>query len=311
MSFLTGIEIRKQIDANVIFVKSLDNAFPFLPKEQVTEDSIDLRLFPTALRIKYGTKQIDFLHDDLKEHYEEVTISPTDGYLIRPGEILFGQTLEVITFPDKYVGLVFSRATFAQMGIMVTCGSPKFAVGISWAFPLQLTNCGNVPVKVYPYTVVAQLMISEMSGTGVGYPVSGRFYQQYLPTAPEINNRDKTFLKEMTKESEQRIKHIEDKIADVKKLAEEQKDQEIIRENQRLRNKPKIKRWIYVIKTSLGLAAGGFIALAVNLFTNANAAGQVIDTNTRMLIIFAIVLGLISGGFAVYINPNINDDERN
>lgn len=318
MSFLTGIEIRKEIEGGNILVESLDNSFPFDHKKQVTEDSIDLRLFPKGLKFVTGTKEIDFLHDDLKRHYENVTISPIKGFMLKPNEILFGQTLEAITFPDYYVGQMFTRATFAQLGIMVTCGAPKFAAGISWAFPLQITNCGSVAIRIYPYTVIAQLMISKMIGEPVGYPKDGRFQKQFVPTPPSINDRERNFLKGLTADSLKRIEHIESKIAEVKRNADDLRAQEVQkREEEKLRElenlnkaqkKTKHRLSIRLLKIFLGIISAIFGGYAVNLLPTKD--GEINDTKTWILFGCVSLIAIIAAAFALFLNPNKSEDER-
>lgn len=206
MSFLTGIEIKKLISNNKILINSLDPRYAFDPNQQVTEDAIDLRLSPFALKYKKGVTTIDYINDDLPSLFESIALPIDKGYPIRPRQVIFTQTLEAITFPEDLVGFVVTRSTFARLGLMINCGAPKFAIGISWAFPLQLVNCGSIPIVMYPYTVVAQLMVSTVEGPPVGY--QGRYQNCFSPLPPVILERERKFLQDISADSAKRTFHI-------------------------------------------------------------------------------------------------------
>lgn len=191
MAFLTGIELRRRIAAGSLEIHSLDPQQPFNPDSQVTEDSIDLRLAPIGLTLKAGIESLDYLSDNLDYAYDVVEIR-ANGMDLQPMQPFLTQTLEAICFPDELVGLVVTRSTFARLGIMANCLAPKFAAGIRWAFPLQLVNLNSVPVRIYPYAPVAQLMVAETSGESVGY--RGKYQDAYAPTAPRIGDRERESL---------------------------------------------------------------------------------------------------------------------
>jgi hypothetical protein len=89
---------------------------------------------------------------------------------------------------------------------MANCQAPKFAAGISWAFPLQLVNLNSIPVRIYPYAPVAQLMISDMVGEPIGY--KGRFQNSFVPMPPSVGDRERKSLTELNPEAVNRTFHI-------------------------------------------------------------------------------------------------------
>jgi deoxycytidine triphosphate deaminase len=207
MCFLNGNSIRAAVESGRVVFDSLVEEVPFNPVGQITEDAVDLRLHPRALKFREGVVEVDFLHDDMRKIFAEVVLSPNKGYLLKPGDIIFGQTLEMIKFPDDLVGLIFTRATFAQLGLRVTCDSPKFAVGHNWAFSMQLSNCGPVAIRLYPFSAVAQLMIARID-PGLTYPRSGKLYGRTLPQPPQFNEREKQHLMGINPDILRRIEHL-------------------------------------------------------------------------------------------------------
>lgn len=190
-----------------MIIQSLVEEVAFNATNQVTEDCVDLRLHPQALKYKEAVKEVDYMRDNMSDLFDEVVISPNNGYLLRPGDILFGQTLEMITFPDNLIGWIFTRATFAQLGVMITCESPKFAVGHNWAFSLQVSNCGPVPIRLYPFSAIAQMMVARIDA-GLKYPKSGKLYGRTLPRVPQFNEREKMHLQGISPDVIKRIEHL-------------------------------------------------------------------------------------------------------
>jgi deoxycytidine triphosphate deaminase len=214
MSFLSGIAIRKQILEERITITSLDPKYPFEPDQQTTEDAIDLRLSPFALKYRADVQQVDYLKDDLSSLFESITLSSDEGFELRSGDTIFSQTLEAISLPDDLIGLV------------VTLGAPKFPPGMSWAFPLQITNQSPVSVVLYPYSIIAQLLVSSVHGPAVGY--QGRYQYTYTPSAPVFNDRERKFMKDLTLDVRTRTLHI------LKKEVEQQREH-ILRDAKRNR----------------------------------------------------------------------------
>ncbi|MEV4655046.1 hypothetical protein [Micromonospora sp. NPDC049301] len=188
MGFLTGIEIRRRISIGDLKIHSLDPDEPFSVDNQVTEDAVDLRLAPAGLVLRQDVESIDYVNDDLDKLYDIIEI-PATGYVLPPHEVLLTQSLEAICLPADILGLVVTRSSFARLGLLVNCLAPKSPPGIKWAFPLQLVNISRVPLTIYPFTSVAQLILSEMSGEPIGY--RGKFQDSYTVTPPLFSAREK------------------------------------------------------------------------------------------------------------------------
>jgi len=55
----------------------------------------------------------------------------SDGYLLKPGELVLGITKERITLPGNVCGWLNSRSRFARIGLMSHIAAPFLAPGIS------------------------------------------------------------------------------------------------------------------------------------------------------------------------------------
>lgn len=142
--------------------------FPFDPGYQIEADAINLRLHMRAKKFIESIDVVDILDQKraIASKYEDITI-PRDGYVLQPGELLFGQTLETVVIEsDRHIGLVFGRRTFAGFGLSVTLDQPKFPAGLPWNFPLQIINNSGVPLRIYPFMVIVQLVLFEFPRHG-------------------------------------------------------------------------------------------------------------------------------------------------
>jgi deoxycytidine triphosphate deaminase len=281
MGFLTGIEIRRRIEAGSIEIRSLDANEPFSPDGQITEDCIDLRLAPTGLKLKEDIDYIDYLHHDLDQAYESVEI-PAEGYTIAPLEPLITQTLEAVCFPDDLIGLVVTRSTFARMGLITTCMAPKFAIGIRWAFPLQIVNISRVPLRIYPYAPVAQLLISDITGEPIGY--RGKFQDTYIPTPPRVSARERESLSNLNANAVNRTFHIINRDNATREKAPAERPTSV----PQLTAPPVVRRLSWV-KRSLVATLGVLAAFGFGICGNLVAGGRISYWQGVSIVLLAIL----------------------
>ena len=189
MSILGGLEIRRLIENGEISIRSRDGRQPFDMDAQVTEDAIDLRLFNNGWIVQKDVERIDPVPEsfDAKNVFEEVIISET-GYVLQPGQVLYTNTLDVVSLPDNLAGQVSTRSTYARLGLSVHIAHPKFGVGHEQAIPLQLVNYNHADLIIYPFTPYAQLQIEDVKGPIV--PYRGKYYKEEDYRGPILVFRD-------------------------------------------------------------------------------------------------------------------------
>jgi deoxycytidine triphosphate deaminase len=146
VTILSGLELRRLIEEGQIDVRSRDERRPFDRDAQVVEDAIDLRLCDRGWVVRDSIERIDPDPErfDVETVFEEVTIPP-DGYALKQGEVLYTNTLDVVTLPDNLAGRVSTRSTFARLGLAVHTAHAKVGVGQEQAIPLQLVNNNHAP----------------------------------------------------------------------------------------------------------------------------------------------------------------------
>lgn len=187
MALLSGIEIRTLCREGVVVIESRDPARPFSIDAQVTEDAIDLRIADTGIVLAQETKALDIL-DPPRDAFEEVAISES-GYVLKHGEVLYTNTLEIIKLPPYLAGRVGARSTFSRLGLSVHCSHPKLAVGHDQSIPLQLSNNNRVDLVIYPFSAILQLQLEEVRGVVV--PYAGKYRGERELSPPVITPRDR------------------------------------------------------------------------------------------------------------------------
>jgi dCTP deaminase len=115
---------------------------------------------------------------DIKNYDEEKVcqsfISPT-GVVIPPGGLLLGRTIEYFRIPRSVLGICLGKSTYARVGALVniTPLEPEWEGHLV----VEITNGTNLPLKVYPYEGIAQLIFLHGSGCMVSYADRGGKYQ--------------------------------------------------------------------------------------------------------------------------------------
>ncbi len=176
MGFLTKPEIEYEIYKGNIKIECPEN-FPFLPEQQIQEASIDLRLSDEYKIMNTNKHSIDTkeiiestnrkqLIDDL---FGKTLKLGSEGYRLKPNATIFSTIHEKVTIPIHLVGFIYNRSWFARLGINISMSSPYCPPGILWNFPLQITNNSDREIIIYPYTSLAQILFSDVSGTPISY----------------------------------------------------------------------------------------------------------------------------------------------
>lgn len=145
---LTGSEITRQIDLERIKITPFDLS-------QVNPNSYNFRL---GDRVKYYVNEI--LDPRVKQHVEEVRID-TNGFILKPGKIYLGHTLEVMG-SDYYVPIVKGRSSTARLGLFVHVTADIIDIGSHNQWTLQMYAVQ--PVRVYSGMLIGQVTFWMVQG---------------------------------------------------------------------------------------------------------------------------------------------------
>ena len=172
---------------------------------QIRNDSIDLRINNEGYVISNDYEYINTLSEENYEKYfEKVSLNEDTGYDLKPGEILFIDTIERITLVGDLIGRISGRSTFSRFGLSVHCTQEKFSSGINSIVPLQIKNNSNTVLKIFPYQKLAQLIIEKTSHNE--NPYHGTFDLETKYKLPIVKSSDLEQYDERTRECIKRLK---------------------------------------------------------------------------------------------------------
>lgn len=195
------IEEHRGEDSIYITTKSHD----FDPQKQVGNDSIDLRINNTGYIISNDYVYINTLsNENFEKYFEKVELSPIKGFDLKPGDLLFIDTIERIHLVGDLIGRISGRSTFSRFGLSVHCTQDKFSSGINSVAALQIKNNSNAVLKIFPYQKLAQLIIEKTSHNE--HPYNGTFSLEDEYKLPVVKDSDREQYDSRTRECINRLK---------------------------------------------------------------------------------------------------------
>ena len=144
---LSGKEIEQRLDSDII----ID---PF-NKKQVGPNSYNLRLYNKLL---YYTEPV---LDMKKENAtKEITI-PEDGFLLNPGTLYLGRTVEY-TKTENLVPMLEGRSSIGRLGLFIHITAGFGDVGFNGYWTLEMF-CVQ-PIRIYPNVEICQIFYHTLEG---------------------------------------------------------------------------------------------------------------------------------------------------
>lgn len=95
---------------------------------------------------------------------DEIVISEQDTFVLHPGELALGITLEAITLPDDLVGWLDGRSSLARLGLMVHVTAHRIDPGWSGNIVLEFFNSGKLPLALRPGMAIGAMSFETLSG---------------------------------------------------------------------------------------------------------------------------------------------------
>lgn len=145
---LTGNEILKQMKMDNIGIDPFDMS-------RLNPNSYNLRLHNEMLVVKEGPL-------DMKDETQtRDVIIPGEGYLLEPGRLYLGRTVE-FTKTLKHVPLLEGRSSIGRLGIFIhaTAGFGDLGFTGYWTLEISVVQ----PVIIYPFVEICQIYYNEVKG---------------------------------------------------------------------------------------------------------------------------------------------------
>ncbi|MEG2310561.1 MAG: dCTP deaminase [Clostridia bacterium] len=166
---LSGNEIKKEIE---------NGGIEILPYNES-------RVNPNSYNLSLHNELIEYDDDILDMKTPNKThkvIIPEEGYLIKPGKLYLGRTVEY-TKTDLYAPMLEGRSSIGRLGISVHSTAGFGDIGFAGTWTLEI-SCIQ-PVKIYPNTQVCQICYHNVQGdTTMQY--RGKYFKQEAATASNM-----------------------------------------------------------------------------------------------------------------------------
>jgi dCTP deaminase len=106
---------------------------------------------------QYVDKEIDAKKHNKIRHFE----IPEEGFVIKPGELYLGSTLEY-TETHKHVPFLEGKSSTGRLGIDIHATAGKGDVGFCGFWTLEIST--SIPVRIYPGMPIGQLIYYVVEG---------------------------------------------------------------------------------------------------------------------------------------------------
>lgn len=198
----TEEDLKNHLGEDSILITTIYDDFSI---DQIGNDSIDLRINNKGYILSDDYQFINTLSDeDFEKYFEEVHLNAETGYDLKPGGLLFVDTLERINLVGDLIGRISGRSTFSRFGISVHCTQEKFSSGINSIAALQIKNNSNTVLKIFPYQKLAQLIVEKTNHNE--NPYKGTFALEDKYKLPVIKSSDRKQYDKRTQECIRRLK---------------------------------------------------------------------------------------------------------
>jgi len=168
---LSGKEIEKNIGKSILIE-------PFSPA-QINPNSYNLKLHNVLMT--YDRNVLDMKTPNPATKFE----IPEEGYLLQPGELYLGRTVE-FTESKGYVPMLEGRSSVGRLGLFIHVTAGFGDVGFSGYWTLEIF-CIK-PIRIYPEIEICQIYFHSIEGDYDLYK-SGK-YQNNTGIQPSLLYKD-------------------------------------------------------------------------------------------------------------------------
>ncbi len=162
---LSDRDLKKAIlDGQIVITPSVDPAL-------IQGVTVDLRL-GSQFRVFSGNKiayiDLGASAENLQESLDclmgsMIEVPEHERFIIHPGELVLGVTLESIKISREYVGWLDGRSSLARLGLMIHVTSHRIDPGWEGQVVLEFYNSGKVPLGLAPNMKICAINFEKLS----------------------------------------------------------------------------------------------------------------------------------------------------
>jgi dCTP deaminase len=190
---LSDKDIQSYLDDGQLIIVGPRTELPFDKYSQVQACSIDLRLDNRFLKFKDTVQQFDVKDlDNVWNYVDEFRVEDGQPIVLQPQTILFGQIYEQLRLPSDVSGKIVGRSRFARLGVSIHATGDFVNPEFEGAMPLQIFNHNLIPIVIYPYMTVCQLVLIKLTSPPlVPYPLrTSNPYHRETNASPSVLHTD-------------------------------------------------------------------------------------------------------------------------
>ncbi len=94
-----------------------------------------------------------------KEHF----VPFGNPFILHPSKFVLGISLEWVNLPSYLAGYVTGKSSWARRGLIIETAA-GIHPGFSGCIALEMTNIGEIPIKIVPATEIGQLFLHHADG---------------------------------------------------------------------------------------------------------------------------------------------------
>jgi len=134
--------------------------------ESDCDASVDLRLgcwFVMLKQAKLSCMDIDDTKVRGEQRYTKTHyVRFGDKFILHPRSFVLGTTLEWIRLPLNLAAIVTGKSSWGRRGLIIATATGVHP-GFSGCLTLEITNLGEIPIKISPGIDICQLFVHEMT----------------------------------------------------------------------------------------------------------------------------------------------------
>jgi dCTP deaminase len=130
--------------------------------EFVQPASYDLHLDKNILT--YDTDKHEVI--DVKKPVEDLMLKTEideNGYILKPGQFVLANVVEVTGVDSKHVGRLEGKSSLARMGLIIHATAGFLDPGNKLRLTLEIVNLSPLPIRIYAGMKIAQLAFEELT----------------------------------------------------------------------------------------------------------------------------------------------------
>lgn len=183
MSVLTEEEVIEYMNKSKIKDRLIVTPV-FNPAELFDASSVNVRLgneFIIMRKQSFPLLDISrkMLSTDIERYQEKIRLSYQKEFVLHPGQLIIGSTLEYINLPCELMCYVVGKSTWGRMGLIIATAT-KVDPGFKGCITLEIINEGEVPIILYPGIPIAQLVFHKTTSAA---EYKGKYN---CPTGPQF-----------------------------------------------------------------------------------------------------------------------------